>query len=134
MDKKIISLIFFLSIELLTVGILTISNSLAKIESDYDFDVYLTETNTDTIDIKTTLNATDVYEKDIEVTNKGNIDALIDDYKIIGNKDNLKIEIDNLDSFFYKDNKTKIKIKIKLKDGIQSADVDLGICFIFKEL
>lgn len=132
-DKKILNLIFFLSIELLVVGILTISNSLASTNDNYHFQVYLEETKSDFIDIKTTLNKDSIYEREFIIVNDGNIDAKIEDYKIIGNKNDLDINIDTSDYIYSKDT-SKIKVTIKLNDNIESKNIDLGISLIFKEM
>lgn len=133
-DKKIYLLMFFLSIELLMVGVFTLSNSFA-LSTDtskiWNIGYIVNGEKTDIININT--NIQDEYVLDVEVYNEGNIDAYYDSLKLIGDTSNLDISIDNKKTLFAKD-KELIKIKIKLKDPTISNNVDIGVSLLYKEL
>ena len=136
-DKKIFLLMFLLSMELLMIGVFTLGNSFA-IPTDYNntWDVgYIVDGEKENIiNIDTELSENEVFEKEIEIYNDGNIDAMYNSMKIIGDTTNLDVSIDNIKETLFSHDKYRATLKIKLKDNNGSSKVDIGVSLLFKEL
>lgn len=136
-DKKIFLLMFLLSMELLMIGVFTLGNSFA-IPTDYNntWDVgYIVDGEKESIiNIDTVIGENEVFEKEIEIYNDGNIDAMYNSMKIIGDTTNLDVSIDNIKEALFSHDKYRATLKIKLKDNNGSSKVDIGVSLLFKEL
>ena len=135
-NKKIYGLIFFLSIEIMIIGVLTFGNSFAypdNAKKVWNVGYRVDSRDTNLIDINTTLEQDQTYEKEIEIYNEGNIDAYFDSIKTIGNVDNLDITLENMDDTIFSDSKKIVVLKVENK-GIDALNVDIGVDLLFKEL
>ena len=136
-DKKIFLLMFLLSIELLMVGVFTLGNSFAiptEYNKTWDVGYIVDGKKEDIININTELSENDTFEKQIEIYNDGNIDAMYDSIKIIGDTSNINVSMDNIKDTLFSHDKYTVTLKIKLKDINGSKKVDIGVSLLFKEL
>lgn len=134
MNKKIYLLLFFLSIEILTVGVLTMSNSLAINNNEYTFEVNLMDDNkkVDIININEDISIDKPFEKEFIIDNNGNVDALYDNYLVIGNQNGLNIDLSLDNRIIY--GKSKVVAKLIISTTEENKHIDLGISLKFKEL
>lgn len=135
MDYKTLSLVFFLSIELLFIAVLTITNTKALPNETYKFDINFkyNDVYVDVVNINDKLAPLESKSYKILVSNDGSIDAVYDSLKVIGDKKSLEISVDNLDNELYKNESNEITLVIKNKEEIEKQ-CDIGVSFLYKEL
>ena len=135
MDYKTLSLVFFLSIELLFIAVLTMSNTKALPNETHKFDINFkyNDTYVELVNINDVIEPQESKSYKILVSNDGNIDALYDSLKIIGDKKGLEISVDNLENELYKNENNEITLVIKNKENLKKQ-CDIGVSFLYKEL
>lgn len=135
MDYKTLSLVFFLSIELLFIAVLTITNTKALPNKTHKFDINFkyNDVYVDVVNIDDKLAPLESKSYKILVSNDGSIDAVYDSLKVIGDKKSLEISVDNLDNELYKNKSNEITLVIKNKEEIEKQ-CDIGVSFLYKEL
>lgn len=135
MDYKTLSLVFFLSIELLFIAVLTITNTKALPNETHKFDINFkyNDVYVDVVNINDKLAPLESKSYKILVSNDGSIDAVYDSLKVIGDKKSLEISVDNLNNELYKNKSNEITLVIKNKEE-QEKQCDIGVSFLYKEL